>query len=154
MDISQISKRIKIYWLEMDKTDRSIILVLIFAFLARIAFLFYSPIRGWDETVYLNLGYDLSKNPFFYSLFNSGWNDFIPSADVVYGWPNIGFRAPLLPYIFSIFYALNLDFLVQLTVPFFATLSIFLVYIFGKKLFNQKIGFYSAVLFALTPMHI
>ncbi|KKQ21431.1 MAG: hypothetical protein US33_C0002G0001, partial [Parcubacteria group bacterium GW2011_GWC1_36_9] len=64
MDISQIIRKIRKYWLEMEKTDKLIILVLIFSFLVRIAFLFYSPLRGWDETVYLNLGHDLSNNPF------------------------------------------------------------------------------------------
>jgi 4-amino-4-deoxy-L-arabinose transferase-like glycosyltransferase len=154
MDISKISRKIKTYWLEMEKTDKLIILVLIFSFLIRIIFLFYSPFRGWDETVYLNLGRDLSKNPFIYSLFNKGWNDFIPSTDIIYGWPNIGFRAPLLPYILSIFYALKLNFLTQIITPIFATLSVFLVYILGKKLFDKKIGLYSAILFALVPIHV
>ena len=138
----------------MEKTDQLIIFVLIFSFLIRIAFLFYSPLRGWDETVYLNLGRDLSRNPFSYSLLNSPWNDFIPSTDIIYGWPNIGFRAPLLPYILSIFYALNLNFLIPIIVPFFATLSVFLVYIFGKKLFDKKIGLYSAILFSLAPIQV
>lgn len=154
MDFSRIGIKIKTYWLEMEKTDKFIIFVLIFSFLIRIAFLFYSPLRGWDETVYLNLGHDLSQNPLFYSLKNSGWNDFIPSTDIIYGWPNIGFRAPLLPYIISIFYALNLNLLIQIIIPFFSTLSIFLVYLFGKKLFDKKVGLYSAILFALIPIHV
>ena len=154
MDFSRIGQQIKMYWFEMGKTDKLIILVLIFSFLIRIVFLFYSPLRGWDETVYLNLGHDLSKNPFMYSLLNSGWNDFISSSDVIYGWPNIGFRAPLLPYIISIFYALNLNLLIQIIIPFFSTLSIFLVYILGKKLFNKQIGMYSAVFLALIPIHV
>ena len=106
MDISQIAKKIKLYWLQTDKIDKIIILVLVFSFLIRIAFLFYAPLRGWDETVYLNLGQDLSTNPLLYSLKDSGWNDFIPSSDAVFGFPNIGFRAPLLPYIISIFHQL------------------------------------------------
>src|SRR3989344_4301538 len=154
MEFSQIGKKIKIYWLEMEKIDKLIILVLIFSFLVRIAFLFYSPLRGWDETVYLNLGHDLSNNPFIYSLLNSGWNDFIPSTDIIYGWPNIGFRAPLLPYILSVFYSLNLNFLIPIIILFFGTLSVFLVYILGKKLFDEKVGLYSAILFALIPIHV
>jgi 4-amino-4-deoxy-L-arabinose transferase-like glycosyltransferase len=154
MGISPIGKRIRIYWSEMEKTNKLIILVLIFSFLVRVAFLLYSPLRGWDETVYLNLGHDLSKNPFIYSLLNKDWNDFIPSTNIIYGWPNIGFRAPLLPYILSIFYALNLNFLIQMIIPFFATLSVFLVYILGKNLFDKKTGLYSAVLFALMPLHV
>ena len=154
MDFSQIIRKIKLYWLGMEKTDKLIILVLVLSFLIRIAFLFYSPLRGWDETVYLNLGHDLSTNPLFYSLKNSGWNDFIPSTDIIYGWPNVGFRAPLLPYILSVFYSLNLNFLIPIIIPFLGTLSVFLVYILGKKLFDKKVGLYSAILFALIPIHI
>lgn len=154
MDISQISGKIKMCWLGMENPDRLVILVLIFSSLIRIVFLFYSPLRGWDETVYLNLGRDLSKNPLIYSLFNSGWNDFIPSTNIVYGWPNIGFRAPLLPYIFSIFYALNLNFLIPIIIPLFAVLSVFLVYTLGKKLFDKRVGLYSAIFLALMPIHV
>jgi len=154
MDFSQIIRKIKLYWLSMEKTDKVIILVLVFSFLIRIAFLFYSPLRGWDETVYLNLGHDLSANPLFYSLKNSGWNDFIPSTDIIYGWPNVGFRAPLLPYILSVFYSLKLNFLIPIIIPFLGTLSVFLVYILGKKLFDKKVGLYSAILFALIPIHV
>ncbi|MCR4334867.1 MAG: glycosyltransferase family 39 protein [Patescibacteria group bacterium] len=138
----------------MKKIDKIIITLLIFSFLIRIAFILYSPLRGWDETVYLNLGHELSANPLVYSLLNSAWNDFIPSTDVVYGWPNIGFRAPLLPYIISIFYALKLSFLIKLIVPFFSTLSVFLIYILGKRLFSKEVGLYSAILFALIPIHV
>lgn len=154
MDIPKIIQKIKIYYSDLEKIDKLIILLLLISFLTRIAFLFYPSLRGWDETVYLNLGYDLSNNPLVYSLINSGWNDFIPSTDIIYGWPNIGFRAPLLPYIISIFYYIGLDFLIELIIPIFATLSIFLVYVLGKKLFNKRVGFYSAVLFSLTPIHL
>jgi len=140
--------------LVMEKVDKLIILILIFSFLIRVTFLIYSPLRGWDETVYLNLGYHLSKNPFDYSLKNSGWNDFIPSTDIKYGWPNIGFRAPLLPYILSVFYSLNLFFLIPIIVPFIGTLSVFLSYILGGKLFSKIVGLYSAILFSLIPIHV
>jgi len=150
----QIIKKIKEYWLSLDKIDKYIILLLVFSFLIRITFLTYSPLRGWDETVYMNLGSDLSHNPFFYSLEKSGWNDFISIPEPVYEWPNIGFRAPLLPYLLSIFYSLNLIFLIPFLIPFFATLSVFLVYILGKNMFNKKIGFYGATLFSLVPINI
>lgn len=153
MTFSLIVTKSKSFWFNMSKTDKWMIAVLIFSFLTRIAFLFYSPHRGWDETVYLNLGHDLSNNPLTYSLKDSLWSDFIPSTDPVYGWPNIGFRAPLLPYLFSLFYFLNLSFLNQIIVPLFGTLSILLTYILGKKLFNEKIAFYSAILFSLVPLH-
>ena len=45
MEFSQIGKKIKIYWLEIEKIDKLVILVLIFSFLIRIAFLFYFLIR-------------------------------------------------------------------------------------------------------------
>ena len=103
MGRSRIFSKISNFWFSLERNDKLIVLILVLSFIIRILFILYSPLRGWDESVYLNLGEDLSKNPLLYSLKNSGWRDFIPSNDVVYGWPNIGFRAPLLPYLFSIF---------------------------------------------------
>src|SRR3989344_6004346 len=90
----------------MDLHKKLLILIIVFTFLVRILFVFYSPLRGWDETVYLNLGRQLSEQPLNYSLQNSGWNDFIPADDPVYAWPNIGFRgAPFfLPPLFFFFF--------------------------------------------------
>lgn len=154
MDFSKIKQKIKNFWSNLDKFDKLVILLLFVSFLIRIIVSFYSSFRGWDETVYLNLGRDLSNNPLIYSLKNVGWSDYIPSADTIYGWPNIGFRAPLLPYIFSIFYFFKLDFFIPVVIPFITTLSILLVYILGKKLFNKNVGLYSAVVFSLIPIHI
>lgn len=154
MDISKIMENIRKYFSNLEKTDVFIIFLIIFSFLIRIIPLLYTPLRGWDETVYLNLGDQLSVNPFNYSLFGSGWNDYIPSTDIIYGWPNIGFRAPLLPYLLSIFYFLNLNFLIEIIMPFIGALSVFLVYILGRDIFNKKIGLYSALLFSLAPIHV
>lgn len=154
MDFSKIKENILNYIKKYKEIDKYIIFVVIFAFLIRIIVLFYSPIRGWDETVYLNLGHQLSHNPLFYSLANSGWNDFIPSKDIIYGWPNVGFRAPLLPYLISFFYSLKLYLIVDLINPFFGAASVYLVYIIGKKLFNSTVGLYSAILFSLVPIHV
>jgi len=154
MDIQKIKIFLIKFWVKLEKNDRVLILVLGISFLVRIAFLLYSPLRGWDETVYLNLGLDLSENPFFYSILNSGWNDYIPSTDFLYGWPNIGFRAPLLPYIISFFYLINFNFIISFIIPIFATLSVLLIYVLGKKLFNKRIGLYSAILFSLIPIHV
>jgi 4-amino-4-deoxy-L-arabinose transferase-like glycosyltransferase len=141
-------------WSKLDKIDKLLLVLLVVSFLIRIVSVFYPFARGWDETVYLNLGKDLSSNPLLYSLKNSNWNDFIPSSDLIYSWPNIGFRAPLLPYIFSIFYYLKLDFLIPLIIPILATASVFLVYVLGKELFSKKVGLFSAILFSLMPIHV
>lgn len=154
MGRSRILTKITNFWFSLERNDKLIVLILVLSFIIRILFILYSPLRGWDESVYLNLGEDLSKNPLLYSLKNSGWRDFIPSSNVVYGWPNIGFRAPLLPYLFSIFYLINLSFLVDFIVPLFSTLSILLVYILGKRLLSSSTALYSAVLFSLLPIHI
>lgn len=154
MDFSKIKSKIKYFWSNLDKIDRLVILLLILSFLIRLSTLFYSSLKGWDETVYLNLGHDLSENPLIYSLKNAGWNDFISSHDAIYGWPNIGFRAPLLPYILSIFYYLKLNYLIPVIIPFITTLNVLLIYILGGKLFNKKVGLYSAVLLSLIPIHI
>jgi 4-amino-4-deoxy-L-arabinose transferase-like glycosyltransferase len=154
MYFSKLINKIYEKWSQLDKTDKLLIILLIISFGIRIISFLYSSIRGWDETVYLNLGKDLSTNPFLYSLQNSNWSDYIPSSDLIYSWPNIGFRAPLLPYFLSLFNFIHLEFIIPVIIPLFATASVFLVYILGKELFNKKIGLYSAVIFSLVPIHI
>ncbi|MBI2629912.1 glycosyltransferase family 39 protein [Candidatus Pacearchaeota archaeon] len=142
MDIQQVIKKNK--W---------IITIFAIALLVRVLFVFSMPIKLWDETVYLNLGYDLSQNPMDYS-FSNGWSDFIPSeGDDFYGWPKAGFRAPLLPYIISLFYFFNLDFFLNILLPFVGALSAVLVYILGKELFNYKVGILSSLFFVFIPLH-
>jgi len=136
------------------KNDKKLIFVLfIIAFIFGIISTFSSPLRIWDETVYANLGYDLSKNPLDYSFANNGWSDFIP-GESIYGWPNAGFRAPLLPYALSILYFLKLNFLIILFIPFIGAFSVVLVYLLGKRLLNKRAGFYSAIFFMLLPLYI
>lgn len=136
----------------MKKEYKILLAILILALIIRIVFIFSTPLKIWDETVYVNLGYDLSHNFIDYSVKNNGWSDFIPSAEGAYGWPNMGFRAPLLPYILSILYFLKLSFLVNLFIPLIGALAVIFIFILGKKLFNEKVGFYSAIFLALTPL--
>ena len=151
MDVQPISQNVKKSWFKKNKI---IIGLLLFSLVLQGVFFLCSAPRDWDETVYLNLGHDLSRAPLTYSLKNAGWNDFIPSNDSIYGWPNIGFRAPLLPYLLSFFYSLNFNFIIPFIIPIFGALSVLLVYFLGLKLFNKKIGLYSAMLFSLTPIHV
>ncbi len=141
-------------WSKLGTVERVLLGLLLLAFLLRISFLIYSPLRGWDESVYLNLGKMLSQHPLIYSFNNAGWTDYIPSTEYLYSWPNIGFRAPLLPYIFSLFYFLKLDYLVNFVVPLFSVGTVFLVYIFGKKLFNKTTGLYAATFLTFLPLHL
>lgn len=142
MDIQQIKRKIK--------ENRILIIIIILALIIRICFIFVSPIKFWDETVYSNLGYDLSMNLLDYSFANHGWSDFVPGGL----WPKAGFRPPLLPYIISIFYLLKIDFLIDFIIPLVGTLTVFLVYLLGHKLFNKKVGLYSASLLAFIPVHV
>lgn len=138
----------------MKREYKLLLAVFILALIIRIVFIFSSPVKIWDETVYANLGYDLSKTPLDYSFANNGWSDFIPITEGKYSWPNAGFRAPLLPYFLSIFYFLKLDFLINFLIPLVGALSIVLVYSLGKRLFNEKIALYSAIFLALVPIHV
>ena len=143
MDIQQTIKKNK--WL---------ILIVILALIVRIIFIQTMPVRLWDETIYLNLGSDLSNNFLDYS-FSHGWTDFIPSGgDSLYNYPKAGFRAPLLPYILSIFYTLRLDFLAILLLPLIGAASTILVFKLGKKFFNKKVALISSLIFALIPLHV
>jgi len=66
----------------------------------------------------------------------------------------MGFRPPLLSYFLAIFYALNLGFLIKFLLPLVGTLTIFLVYLLGKEMFNKKIGIISAAIISFVPIHI
>ncbi len=139
----------------MKKEIKILIGLLIIAFVIRSVFVFSTPVKIWDETVYANLGYNLAHNPLEYSVAHNGWSDYIPSGgDNFYAWPKIGFRAPLLPYLLSLLYLANLGFLANFFIVFVGALSVCLIYLLGKKLFNEKIGLYSAGLFLLIPLHI
>jgi len=140
---------------KLSKESWILLAILVVGFLIRLEFVLISNVPWWDESVYLNLGSDLSKNPLHYSLKDSGWNDFIPiGEDENYNSPKIGFRPPLLPYILAIFYVLNLDFLIKFLLPLMGTLTIFLVYLLGKEIFDKKIGLISAAIFSFIPIHV
>ncbi len=134
----------------MKKETKILIILFVFALLIRILFVFSSPVKWWDETVYSDLGYGLSKSLFDYSFANGGWSDFIGDN----AWPKAGFRAPLLPYTLAIFYSLKLEFLSNFLMPLIGALSVVIVYFLGKRLFNSKVGIYSALFFAFLPLHI
>jgi 4-amino-4-deoxy-L-arabinose transferase-like glycosyltransferase len=132
------------------KENKFLILILLLALTIRVIFVFVSPLPYWDETVYANLGRDLSINPFDYSFANHGWSDYIPGG----GWPKAGYRPPLLPYIFAIFYFLGIDYLNIFLMPLIGTLSVLAIYILGKKLFSKEVGLYSAAFISLLPVHV
>jgi len=134
----------------MKRETKILIILFIFALLIRILFAFSSPVKWWDETVYSDLGYELSKNPFDYSFANGGWSDFIGDN----AWPKAGFRAPLLPYTLAVFYFLRIEFLINFLMPLVGALSVSLTYMLGKKLFNSKVGFYSALFLSVFPFHV
>lgn len=139
----------------MKKEIKILIILFLIAFLIRGIFVFATPVKIWDETVYANLGYNLAHNPLDYSVAHNGWSDFIPSGgDNFYAWPKMGFRAPLLSYLLMPLYLFHLDFLVIFFIAMVGALSVCLVYILGKKLFNEKVALYSAILFLLIPLHI
>jgi len=134
----------------MMKNEKNKLLVLfIAALIIRVIFVYVSPVKYWDETIYANLGYDLSNNPFDYSFENNGWSDFVPGD-----WPKAGYRAPLLPYSLSVFYFMNLGFLLEFFIPFIGALSVIFVYILAKEMFNEKIALYSSIFLLLLPLHV
>ncbi len=139
----------------MNRQTKILIILFLIAFILRSVFLLSAPVKIWDETVYANMGYDLSNNPLDYSVANNGWSDFIPSGgDDFYAWPKMGFRAPLLPYSLSILYLFHLDFFVSFFMVFVGALSVCFVYLLGKRMFNSEIALYSAILFLFLPLHV
>ena len=137
-------------FLSFAKKNKFLIILFLIALAIRIAFVFSIPVKLWDETVYINLGYDLSKNPLDYSFANNGWSDFIPGGL----YPKAGFRAPLLPYMISFMYFINFDFLIDFVIPFLGALSAIFVYLLGKELFDKNVGLISALFFTFIPLHV
>ncbi|MCD6398380.1 MAG: glycosyltransferase family 39 protein, partial [Candidatus Aenigmarchaeota archaeon] len=133
----------------MNKKNKIIVLIFVFALLLRILFIFSMPIKLWDETVYINLGYDLSKNPLEYS-FKSDWCDYIPDNS----YPKAGFRPPLLPYFISLLYTLKIDILIDFLIPFFGALTTTIVFFIGSEMFNEKAGILSSLFLAVYPLHV
>lgn len=124
--------------------------ILLISFFLRLAFAYAEPVKWWDETVYASLGWDLKANPTHYS-FDGGWSDYVPG-----GWPEAGYRAPLLPYMLGFlffFFGQNI-FLLNMMMPIIGTLNVLLIYLLGKKLFTEKIGLYAAIFLALMPVHV
>ena len=136
------------------KKNRWLIALFISAFLVRMIFAYATPIKSWDETIYLNLGSDLSHNLLDYS-FSHGWSDYIPSGeDVMYGYPKAGFRAPLLPYLIAFLHIFHVSFLITFLLPLVGALSVIVVYVLGKELFTKRVGVISALFFAFIPLHV
>ena len=131
------------------KENKILVIILFVALVIRLAFVYVMPVPLWDETIYSNLGYDLSINPGHYS-FDGKWSDFVPDGQ----WPKAGFRAPLLPYFLSLFYLLRLDFLIAFIMPLIGMLSVLLIYYLGRMMFNEKVGIYSASFLTLIPLHV
>lgn len=132
----------------MKRETKILLAILILALILRIIFVYSTPVLWWDETVYANLGYDLSIGKDY--SFAGDWSDFVPGGM----WPKAGFRAPLLPYLLSIIYFFNLNSLILLITPILGMLSVLLVYFFAKTLFDERVGLYSAFFLALIPIHV
>ncbi len=134
-------------------TKKLLILLFIISLFIRIVAIFIAPVKIWDETVYANLGYDLSFDPLDYS-FRKKWSDFVP-GDPPFAWPNAGYRAPLLPYTLSLFYVISSsEIFISLFIPVIGALTVIVIYFLSKELFNEKIALYSSLLLTFLPLHI
>ncbi len=130
--------------------DKKIILVIfLIALLVRIASLYDTPVRWWDETVYASLGWNLASNPLDYSFKKFG--DYIPDT-----WQQAGMRAPLLPYITAAVYALlgEKQLLVNIIVPITGAAGAVALFFMAKSMFNSRVALYSAVFLAFLPLHV
>jgi len=128
---------------------KKIVIIFILAFLIRILAVYTTPVKLWDETVYANLGWDLKLNPLDYS-FAHKWSDYVPGD-----WPKAGYRAPLLPYTLAVLYTLiHYQSLIDLFMPFIGALSVVLLYLLVKNLFNEEIALYSSIFLTFLPLHV
>lgn len=90
-----------------------------------------------------------------WSLFTTG-RDYLGNFLPTYIHSLSEWRAPLMMYLTAPFVGLlsPAAFSVRLPAALMGILNLYLIYILGKKLFNNKIGLFSAFILALTPWHI
>jgi len=126
-----------------------IVFVLFFLSLIINAIASLAPIKWWDETVYANFGYWLQNHPLDYSF--HGW------GDRVFSWVGkAGFRPPLISYLIAtvdFITGLN-QFFVNPLMPLIGALGVVFLFYLAKKLFNEKIAIYSALLMIFIPVYV
>ena len=112
--------------------NKKIFLVLAFSLIARIIYLIYDQSIWWDAAVYLSMGK---------FIFSSGalgfWEPIRPLLwpfILGYGWW-IGINPVIWGHIFSTLFSLGI---------------IYLVYLIGKKLYNEEAGILSSILISFT----
>jgi 4-amino-4-deoxy-L-arabinose transferase-like glycosyltransferase len=112
--------------------NKKIFLVLIFALITRIIYFVYDPSIWWDAAVYLSMGK---------FIFSSGalgfWEPIRPlfwPFVLGYGWW-IGINPIIWGHIFSTLFSLGI---------------IYLVYLIGKKIYNEEVGLLSSILISFT----
>ncbi len=105
-------------------------------------------VRGWDETVYAGLGWNLKTNPLDYSFEHFLDRNFDCKECA-------GFRAPLLPYLLMLVFMIGgSNQTVLLLMPIIGTATVGLTYLLAKRLFDGKTALYSAFLIATLPLFV
>jgi len=120
-------------WKVLEKHKPIVALIVVFVAI-KILYLLKPHFVGWDEAVYLGMG------KFIYSLGNVGlWEDIRP----------IG-----LPLMLGAFWKLKFDYVLfsEILIGIFSVGNIILVYLLGRKLFNEMVGIFSSILLAFTPI--
>ena len=114
--------------------NKLIILLLFASLLLRLAFLPKSIILWWDPSVYLGMG------KYLFSFGKAGlWE---------------ASRPIVLPIILGLLWKLKLSFLFNLLQLFFSLGCVYLVYLIGKDVFNEKIALLSALFLSLSPTFV
>ena len=127
---------------------KEIVAILLFAFLLRGIVAYADNLKGWDESIYASLGWQIKEgHNYAFEKFDDRNFDFGNSA---------GFRAPLLPNIIALVYWILGDGIiaVSLIMPIFGTLGVYAAYLLGKELFDEKVGLYSALFLTILPIHV
>lgn len=122
-------------------------LILSIAFILRVVALDKYPVGFTPDEA--SFGYDA------YSLIHTGkdqWGNAWPLVLKSFG----DYKAPLYAYLSMPFIALFdlTKFAVRLPNALLSVISIYVVYLLAKKLFDEKVGLLSALLFAISPWHM
>jgi 4-amino-4-deoxy-L-arabinose transferase-like glycosyltransferase len=124
-----------------EKLAKNSLIILIILISSITLFYFFNANKGywWDEAVYLGLAKNLYEGKGYFINFNQET-----------------FRPPLFPFIIYLlwkFFGVS-ELLVRLILPIFAILSVIILYIFVKKMYDKEKAIIAALILATSHMFI
>jgi len=124
---------------EKDSLEKALILTIVTIFILEVGLFWINPAYSWDEVAYIGMAHGLYQG-YGFGIITNTFTEAI-------------FRPPLLavtlylPYLITGFSEIA----TKLLIPIFTIATTVLIYFFGKKFFNKKLGLIAAAVYATFP---